>query len=159
MRAHLALPLRPGRGGVPEVPAGGAFGGEIEGSIAWTGDLGDLWALVPAPGHILDGRADLDLRLGGSLDAPRLSGRADLTDGQYQNLDAGTILTDLTIHTTIAGDGTVNLGAGQLRWRQGHGHGPRRAAPERRRALDRRDGRDRPRHPGAPRRRDGAAQR
>ncbi|MGR3717588.1 MAG: translocation/assembly module TamB domain-containing protein [Thermohalobaculum sp.] len=109
MRVHLALPLRPGRGGVPEVPAGGAFGGEIEGSIAWTGDLGDLWALVPAPGHILDGRADLDLRLGGSLDAPRLSGRADLTDGQYQNLDAGTILTDLTIHTTIAGDGTVNL--------------------------------------------------
>jgi autotransporter translocation and assembly factor TamB len=105
VRSRLTLPLRPRRGEVPEVPARG----EIDGAIAWAGDIGDLWALVPAPGHILDGRADLDLRLGGSLDAPRLSGRADLSDGQYQNLDAGTILTNLTIDTTIAEDGTVNL--------------------------------------------------
>ncbi|MHA1529852.1 MAG: translocation/assembly module TamB domain-containing protein [Alphaproteobacteria bacterium] len=105
LRARLALPLRPGRGGVPEVPTGG----EIDGAIAWAGDLGDLWALVPAPGHMLDGRADLDLWIGGSPGALRLSGRADLTDGQYQNLDVGMILTDLTIGTTIAGDGTVNV--------------------------------------------------
>jgi translocation and assembly module TamB len=105
MRANLTVPLRPGRGGVPEVPAKG----QIDGALAWTGDIGDLWVLVPAPGHILDGRADLDLRLGGTLDAPRLSGRADLSDGEYQNLDAGTILTGLTIATTIAEDGTVNV--------------------------------------------------
>jgi autotransporter translocation and assembly factor TamB len=105
MQSRLALPLRPGRGGVPEVPKQGG----IDGALAWAGDLGDLWALVPAPGHILDGRADLDLRVGGTLDAPRLSGKADLADGVYQNLDTGTILTDLTIRTAIAEDGTVNV--------------------------------------------------
>ncbi|MHA1536762.1 MAG: translocation/assembly module TamB domain-containing protein, partial [Alphaproteobacteria bacterium] len=105
LRVRLALALRPDANGVPEVMRQG----QIDGAIAWAGNIGDLWALVPAPGHMLDGRADLDLRLGGSLDAPRLSGRADLTDGQYQNLDAGTILTALTIGTTIAGDGTLNL--------------------------------------------------
>jgi autotransporter translocation and assembly factor TamB len=105
MRARMTLPLRAGRGGIPQAPAGGA----IDGALVWAGDLGDLWALIPAPGHILDGRADLDLGVGGTLDAPRVSGRADLTNGVYQNLDAGTILTDLTIRTTIAPDGTVNL--------------------------------------------------
>jgi autotransporter translocation and assembly factor TamB len=105
LRARLALPLRPGRGGMPEVPPRG----EIEGSIAWTGQLGDLWALVPAPGHILEGQAVLDLRLAGNIDNRRVSGRADLTGGQYQNMDAGTILTDLTIRTSIADDGTVNV--------------------------------------------------
>ena len=64
---------------------------------------------MPAPGHILDGRADIDLRLGGSLDAPRLSGRANLTDGTYQNLFSGTILTDLTLRTTVAEDDTLRL--------------------------------------------------
>jgi translocation and assembly module TamB len=99
------LPLRPGQGGIPDVPPRG----EIDGSIAWTGQLGDLWTLVPAPGHVLDGQAELDLRLGGTINDPRVAGRADLTGGQYQNLDVGTILTDLTIRTSIAEDGTVNV--------------------------------------------------
>jgi translocation and assembly module TamB len=105
VRSQLALSLRPSPTGIPEVPTGG----EIDGSLVWAGDLGDLWTLVPAPGHILDGRADLDLRVDGTLETPRLSGRADLTDGVYQNLDAGTILTGLTIRTAIAGDGAVNV--------------------------------------------------
>jgi len=105
VRARLALPLRPGENGIPEV----SLRGEIDGALAWAGNLGDLWTLVPVPGHILDGRADLDLRVGGSLYAPRILGRADLTDGQYQNLDAGTILTGLMIRTAMAEDGTVNV--------------------------------------------------
>jgi hypothetical protein len=105
LRARLALPLRPGPGGVPQVPAEG----ELDGSLAWAGDIGDLWALVPAAAHILDGRADIDLRLSGTMAAPRVAGRAELTNGEYQNLDAGTILTGLAVTTDIAGDGTVNV--------------------------------------------------
>jgi len=105
LRAGLTVPLRPGRDGIPTIPPGAA----LDGRLAWAGEIGYLWALVPAPGHILDGRADIDLRLGGSLDAPRLSGRAALTDGTYQNLFSGTILTDLTLRTTVAEDGTLRL--------------------------------------------------
>lgn len=105
LRSHLRLPLKPGPGGVPVVPGRGA----LDGSLVWAGDIGDLWALVPAVGHIVDGRADIDLRLSGTLDAPRVAGRASLTDGEYQNLDAGTIVTGLTVTTDIAEDGTVNL--------------------------------------------------
>ncbi|HUS55871.1 MAG TPA: translocation/assembly module TamB domain-containing protein [Thermohalobaculum sp.] len=105
VRARLAAPLQRGRGGIPEFSSKGA----LDGAVTWAGDLGDLWALVPAPGHILDGRTDIDLRLGGSLDAPSLSGRIELTDGGYQNLDAGTILSDLTIRSEIIDDRTVTL--------------------------------------------------
>jgi translocation and assembly module TamB len=105
IRASVGVPLRPGPGGIPAIQPGGA----LDGSLAWNGQIGNLWAFVPAPGHILDGRADIDLRLGGTLDAPRLAGRADLTDGTYQNYVAGTILTRLTLRTSIAEDGTVRL--------------------------------------------------
>ncbi len=105
LRANLAAPLLPGADGLPVLPQDG----EIDGALVWSGDLGDLWALVPAPGHILDGRADLDLSLAGRLSAPHLSGRADLSDGEYQNLDAGTILHDLKVRTKIADDGGVTV--------------------------------------------------
>jgi autotransporter translocation and assembly factor TamB len=104
-RVRLALPLRPAPGGLPVVPPRGA----IDGDIDWSGRIGDLWALVPAPGHILDGEALIDLSLGGSLEAPAVSGRAEVRRGQYQNLDAGTILTDLSLDTRITGDGAVGM--------------------------------------------------
>jgi len=105
LHVRLALPLRPGRDGIPQVQPGGT----LDGGLAWSGDIGDLWALVPAPGHILDGFADIDLKIGGTLDAPRVAGKANLDKGEYQNLAAGTILTDLTLRTTVAEDGTVRL--------------------------------------------------
>ena len=104
-RASFALPLRPGAGGVPTVPADG----ELQGSVAWQGRIGDLWALVPAPGHLLDGQAVIDLAIAGTVAEPRVSGRAEVTDGQYQNLDAGTILTGLTLDTRVVEGRTVEV--------------------------------------------------
>lgn len=105
LKARLALPLVPGAGGVPRVPSGGA----LDGALAWTGDIGKLWALVPAVGHMLDGETDIDLRLGGTMAAPLVSGKVGLTDGGYQNLEAGTILTALNVTTEIAEGGTVRV--------------------------------------------------
>jgi autotransporter translocation and assembly factor TamB len=105
VRAQVSLPLRPGPGGVPVVPKLGA----LYGSLAWTGDIGDFWALVPAAGHMLDGHADIDLRIGGSLEAPAVSGKVELTEGGYQNLDLGTILTGLTLTTDITERGDVQV--------------------------------------------------
>jgi translocation and assembly module TamB len=58
---------------------------------------------------VLDGRAAIDLRLGGSLDAPSVAGDVSLTDGHYENLMLGTILTDLTVTSSVAEDGALRL--------------------------------------------------
>ncbi|MDH3667890.1 MAG: translocation/assembly module TamB domain-containing protein [Paracoccaceae bacterium] len=100
-RAHATIPVRRGADGLPRPARSGA----IAGGVTWRGRLGDLWALVPAPGHVLDGELDIDLGLGGTLAAPSYSGRFNLNDGEYQNLDAGTILTDMTLRTSLAEDG------------------------------------------------------
>jgi autotransporter translocation and assembly factor TamB len=105
LHARMILPMRPGRSGLPYFPASG----EIDGSLTWVGKIGDLWALIPAPGHVLDGQVDIDLHLGGNVGNPLVSGRADMSNGGYQNLDAGTILTDLTIRTNIAGNETLDV--------------------------------------------------
>jgi len=100
-----ALPLRPTGGPLPAVPRGG----EIDGRARWSGRIGDLWALVPAPGHVLDGQLDLDLGIAGTVTEPRIAGRVTLSDGQYQNLDLGTILTRLTMTSELAPNGGIAL--------------------------------------------------
>lgn len=107
MLIEATLPVVAQPGGLPTVPAGGALGG----SLRWKGRIGDLWALVPAADHVLDGNADIDLRLSGTLAAPGFGGRVSLTDGTYQNLEIGTILTDLTVDSTVEADGSFDLSA------------------------------------------------
>ncbi len=89
--------LRPSGGLLPTVPRGG----DLAADISWDGDIGELWALVPAPGHVLDGRLALDLGLDGPVAEPALSGQVSLADGRYENLDLGTILTDLALGSEI----------------------------------------------------------
>lgn len=105
LRASLSAPLVPGPGGIPRVASGGALDGRVD----WQGDIGDLWTLVPIGGHVLDGRASIALTVGGTLDAPVIGGDVSLTDGTYQNLELGTILTDLTIDTAIRPGGGIGL--------------------------------------------------
>ncbi|MEM6621627.1 MAG: translocation/assembly module TamB domain-containing protein [Pseudomonadota bacterium] len=93
------------QGGLP----GLASSGPIDGALRWQGEVGRFWALVPAPGHVLTGQADIDLGVSGDISAPALTGRIGLTDGGYQNLDLGTILTDLTVGTELGSDGDLRL--------------------------------------------------
>ncbi len=104
-RANVKVPVSRSANGLPRQARSGA----IAGGVTWRGRLGDLWALVPAPGHVLDGELDIDLGLGGTMAAPSYSGRVDLNDGAYQNLDAGTILTDMTLRTSLAADGGMRV--------------------------------------------------
>lgn len=71
--------------------------GPIEGRVTWQGDIGPLMALTPLITHRLSGAADVDIRATGSLETPHLTGQARLAGGRYENLDTGTILTDLAI--------------------------------------------------------------
>lgn len=105
MSLDASIPLRAGQGLLPAPPPGAP----IDGRLQWRGRLGDLWALVPAPDHILSGEAFVDLTFGGTLDDPRFGGDVSLRDGRYENLMLGTILTDLTAATEIAPDGALRL--------------------------------------------------
>ncbi|MEO1423686.1 MAG: translocation/assembly module TamB domain-containing protein [Pseudomonadota bacterium] len=92
------LPLRPGSNSpVPQV----ARGGEIDGKIAWAGEIRPLWAAVPLDGHVLSGETIIDIGISGAAGSPKFEGRIDLTNGRYENLDAGVILTDVEIATEV----------------------------------------------------------
>ncbi|MEM1299768.1 MAG: translocation/assembly module TamB domain-containing protein, partial [Pseudomonadota bacterium] len=83
--------------------------GPVSAQVNWEGEIGDLWALVPAPGHVLTGTTKVDLGVSGDISAPQITGGIAVTDGGYQNLDAGTILTDLEITTNLAPGGDLGL--------------------------------------------------
>jgi translocation and assembly module TamB len=101
LRLTATTPLRPGGGAAPAF----APGLPVDGRLRWAGRIGELWALVPAPDHVLDGDATVDLAFAGPIAAPRLSGTLGLRGGSYQNLEFGTILTDLTIDGSAAAEG------------------------------------------------------
>ena len=100
------VPIR--RGPIPAL----ASRGPVTGKVTWNGQIGDLWALVPAPGHVLSGRAVVDLGVTGDISDPTITGGIEVKDGGYQNLDLGTILTDLKIDTGLSqGDLAVTVSA------------------------------------------------
>ncbi len=100
-----SLPLRP-TGGLAPAPPRGA---QIDAALDWRGEIANLWSLVPATGHILRGETDIALTVTGPVEEPKIGGSATVTDGAYENLDLGTILTDLDVKTTIAEGRAIGL--------------------------------------------------
>lgn len=103
LRVEARLPLRPGL--PPAIPPGAS----LDARVLWTGDLARIWDLVPAPNDRLAGQVDIDLAVTGPLDALRPAGRISLTEGAYQNLQTGTILTDLTVRSDLLPGGGISL--------------------------------------------------
>jgi len=56
MRLEATLPMRAG-GALPRL----ARRGRVDGKLRWKGEIGNLWALVPAPGHVLSGATTVDI--------------------------------------------------------------------------------------------------
>ena len=69
----------------------------VEASLAWAGALEPVWVLLPLISHRMAGEADVALQLTGTLGAPVVDGHVRLADGSYENLDLGTLLSDLQI--------------------------------------------------------------
>lgn len=90
-------------GPVPQPPADAA----LEALLRWTGEITPIWALVPAPDHLLSGRADLEARVAGTLAAPTARGHFTLSEGVYENLLTGTILKALSLQARLTDDLTV----------------------------------------------------
>ncbi|MCA8928782.1 MAG: translocation/assembly module TamB domain-containing protein [Alphaproteobacteria bacterium] len=104
IRVDGTLGLRPG-GLVPQ-PRKSA---PLAGHVRWQGRLERLWALVPAADNYMAGAADVDLTLGGTFGAPTVAGRTDITNGRYENLQVGTVLTDLNARSSVGADGTYKV--------------------------------------------------
>lgn len=79
----------------------------VSGRLDWSGDLAQIWPLVPLDGHRLTGRVDLAAGLKGSLADPSLSGALTLADGSYENFETGTLLEDLALSLDLDGDRAV----------------------------------------------------
>jgi translocation and assembly module TamB len=80
-------------------------------SAAGEGDRGGAPSLpiFRLADHRLVGRAEADLRAGGTPTAPRVSGDFELVDGTYENLIAGTLIENLMIDITGADSNVLGL--------------------------------------------------
>jgi translocation and assembly module TamB len=78
--------------------------GPLAARFTLSGDAGRLAEALPLAGHVIAGQLDANGQAGGTLGAPVLSARATLSNGRYENLDSGTIITALTATATFDGD-------------------------------------------------------
>lgn len=76
----------------------------FEADLVWKGQLADTLALVPIGDNVVKGLVDAELRLTGTLDAPRVSGRAVVEDGRWEQPAAGLVLAGL--RAELVGSGT-----------------------------------------------------
>ncbi|MFT5176257.1 MAG: translocation and assembly module TamB, partial [Gammaproteobacteria bacterium] len=74
----------------------------IDAQLDWRGQVEPVMALLPLPDHVLTGVATIALRVAGTLNAPLPSGELTLRDGRYENLQAGTIIEDLTLNSDFS---------------------------------------------------------
>lgn len=67
----------------------------LQGSFEAQGDLAALPAFLVLPEHKIEGRIDAQLALRGTRGAPDVAGEAHLRDGRYENVETGTILSNV----------------------------------------------------------------
>lgn len=67
------------------------------GRVAYQGPIGPAWTLAGIDRHRLSGMADIDLQFAGTLAEPAIDGRVALGDGHYENLETGTVLSQMEV--------------------------------------------------------------
>ena len=80
---------------------------EIEGKISARIDLTLLAALGELSRQSLTGILAIDFSTGGTIQKPEYQGSLIIENGEYQNLDLGTVLTDLQVDVEIDHSGVV----------------------------------------------------
>lgn len=73
------------------------FRGPLRGDILLSGELGQLWKLVPLADQRLSGRVNLNASLAGTLSAPELTLHTALDDGRFADLAQGVELRDIRV--------------------------------------------------------------
>ena len=99
MLAQAVFPARFGlRPAILELPGMGA----LEASLTGTADLAVFAALAGREGLSLRGVLKADLAAGGTLEAPRISGRMDIENGVIEYAASGTVLHEVALHVDAA---------------------------------------------------------
>lgn len=94
--------LDPVAAGIPE-------SAPLEASAKLRGDLAKIWPLLAIDEHLLAGKLAADMQARGSLNNPKLDGTASLTEGRYENLELGTLLTDMRLAVKLDDTNPVEL--------------------------------------------------
>jgi translocation and assembly module TamB len=97
--------------------------------LVWKGNVAEIVTLFPLSDDTIGGTIDADLRMTGTLAAPRVTGRASVSGGKWDHAISGLVLRDvaaemvgsgtsLEIRSLTATDGEAGrfTGAGQLRF-------------------------------------------
>ena len=98
-RLNLRLPLLFGPDGLPKP----APQGRLAGQVRWEGAVGPVWSLLPLADRRLNGRISLNLDLGGTLSAPRVTGGLRVNKARYEDLLLGVLLTDINLRLDLDG--------------------------------------------------------
>ncbi len=72
-------------------------------TVDFNGRLGPLAELVLPHSHQLSGDAVVSLKVTGTLDEPTMTGDMDVSNGLYENLDTGTLLSDVVLNGDAEG--------------------------------------------------------
>ena len=105
VEARLRLPVRPSAEGIPRL----SRRDPIDGTLSWRGNVAELWAVLPPSSHVVEGDVDLQLGFAGTVDAPRVSGHAEVAGGRWDQVDAGLALTDITVRAALADSAVITL--------------------------------------------------
>lgn len=103
--ARLTLPVRPSAEGIPRL----SRRDPIDGTLSWRGNVAELWAVLPPSSHVVEGDVDLQLRFAGTVDAPRVSGHAEVAGGRWDQVDAGLALTDIAVRAALTDSAVITL--------------------------------------------------
>lgn len=91
--------------------------GPLEGRVKYKGKLEPLLAMFLAkPERDLTGSLDADMRIGGTLTAPDVTGKVEVSQGRYENAPTGILLTAINARLDFTsaeggGSGTLKLSA------------------------------------------------
>lgn len=71
--------------------------GSLSARLDWQGPVASLLALADVQNQQLSGEATVALSASGDISAPKVSGRAAIANGAYENFDSGAVLRDLAL--------------------------------------------------------------
>ncbi|GAA0579032.1 translocation/assembly module TamB domain-containing protein [Caenispirillum bisanense] len=100
-----SIPVAFSAQGIPSIPETQP----LQALVRWRGQVETLWQLVPLVGHRLYGTGAGVVGVEGTLADPQLTADVRISNGRYENLEYGTVLTDLTVEASRQPDGAVGV--------------------------------------------------
>ncbi len=81
----------------------------LEANAKLKGDLAKLWPLLEVDEHLLAGQFTADVQARGNLANPKLQGNASLSEGRYESLELGTLLTAMVFSAELDALDSIKL--------------------------------------------------